>query len=464
MGNLRFELPYRWRPELIGLIVAAFATRIWTILFPNAVVFDEVYFKAFAAHYMDGKYYFDIHPPLGKLLLAGWAHIIGLHANEMLNGTATGMRFLPAAAGILLIPLIWGILRRLGASRPFAFLGAFLVLMDNAILVESRFILMDSILLLFGLSAVYFYLIAQTKTNFHRWIWLILSALTAGAAVSIKWTGLNALAIIFLIWLWDQLHSGRSWPARMGEAAVLVFIPALLYLSVFWVHFSLLPKSGDGDAFMSPQFQSTLIGNPYYNPKVHLSFLSKFVQLNVEMYKASETLTATHPYGSKWYSWPLELRPIYYWEGDTLANGTQGNIYLLGNPVIWWGLWVAILSGMSYVWATRRKLRPQTQMALAIASAAYLINYLPFIGITRVMFLYHYFFAFLYSIIFAIMLWNDLATNNEGRQLENESHRRIYIVVLLVVTAGFLYFAPLTYGTALSPAALQARMWLHTWR
>jgi dolichyl-phosphate-mannose-protein mannosyltransferase len=464
MEKLRFELPTRWRPELIGLIVAAFATRIWTILYPNAVVFDEVYFKAFAAHYMDGKYYFDIHPPLGKLLLAGWAHIIGLHANEMLNGTVTGMRFLPAAAGILLIPLMWGILRRLGASRPFAFMGAFLVLMDNAILVESRFILMDSMLMLFGMSAVYLFLIAQTKEKGYRWTWLLFSAVAAGAAISVKWTGLNALAIIGLIWAWDQIHMRQSWFKRIGEAAVLIIIPALFYLSVFWIHFSLLPHSGDGDAFMSPQFQSTLIGNPYYNPTVHLSFLDKFVQLNVEMYRASETLTATHPYGSKWYSWPLELRPIYYWEGDTLSNGTQGNIYLLGNPIIWWGLWIAIIGGLSYAWASKRKLRPRTKMALAVASTAFLINYLPFIGITRVMFLYHYFFAFLYSIIFAVMLWNDLATDRKGNQLENESHRRYYIAVLLIVTAGFLYFAPLSFGLPLSPAALQARMWLHTWR
>jgi dolichyl-phosphate-mannose-protein mannosyltransferase len=110
--------PKRWRPELIGLIVAAFATRLWTLFTPNAVVFDEVYFKAFAAHYYDGHYYFDIHPPLGKLLLAGFAHLLGLTPDAMLNGTAVGLRLLPAIAGMLLIPLMWGILRRLGASRP----------------------------------------------------------------------------------------------------------------------------------------------------------------------------------------------------------------------------------------------------------------------------------------------------------------------------------------------------------
>ena len=459
--------PRRWYPELIGLIVAAIITRFTTLFSPDAVVFDEVYFKAFAAHYFDGHYYFDIHPPLGKLLLAGFAHLIGLQPNVMLNGTAVGMRMLPALAGVLLVPVMWGILRRLGASRPFAFLGAFLILLDNAILVESRFILMDSMLLLFGLSAVYFYLVARKSKTGLAWLWLFLAALFAGAAVSTKWTGLNALAIIGLVWLWDQRGRTVPIPRRLGELAILILVPLALYISVFWLHFNLLPKSGDGDAFMTTQFQATLVGNPNYNPAAHMSFFEKFVELNEEMYRASATLTATHPYGSRWYTWPLEVRSVYYWEGAVLANGQQGNIYLLGNPAIWWGVWVAIVFGLSYVWIVGHKLRPATITALALSATAYLINYVPFIGVTRVMFLYHYFFAFFFSIIFAVMLWNDLASDKSDkvdRQFTRRSHVLIFGGILVLVAICFIYFAPLTYGTPLSPSGLQARMWLHSWR
>lgn len=452
----------RWRPELIGLILAAALTRMWALFTPNAVVFDEVYFKAFASHYLDGHYFFDIHPPLGKLLLALWAHVIGLSATSMQNTTVLGLRLLPAAAGVLLIPLTWGILRRLGASRPFAFLGAFLVLCDNAILVESRFILIDSMLLLFGLSAVYFYLVSRDAKANWSWMWLAVSALMAGAAASTKWTGLNALAIVFILWVWDHLPI-QDWRTRLKELAILLLLPAVLYMGVFWVHFKLLPASGDGDAFMSTQFQATLVGNPYYNPQVHLNFWQKFVQLNVEMYRASATLTATHPYGSKWYTWPLEIRPIYYWEGAVQANGTQGNIYLLGNPVVWWGIWTALFVGFGYAWAARRKLRPATIAALALCLAAYLINLLPFIGVTRVMFLYHYFFALFFSLIAATMLWNDLATSHR-KVLATNRQRAAFAAVLVVVAGGFLYFAPISYGTLLSPAGLQARMWLRSWR
>jgi dolichyl-phosphate-mannose-protein mannosyltransferase len=454
----------RWRPELIGLIVAAFATRLWALFAPNAVVFDEVYFKGFAAHYMDGHYYFDIHPPLGKLLLGGFGHLIGLSSADMLNGTALGLRLLPAIAGALLVPLVWGILRRLGASRAFAFLGAFLILLDNALLVESRFILMDSMLLLFGLGAVYLYLIARdTQTNL-RWLWLALAALSAGAAVSIKWTGLNALAVIGLVWLWDQHGRKVSWRRKLSEIALFFIIPALIYVSVFWIHFQLLPKSGDGDAFMSTRFQATLTGNTDYNPSVHMSFIDKFVELNHEMYQANQTLTATHPYGSHWYSWPLEQRPIYYWQGDTLDDGRQGNIYLLGNPAVWWGIWIAIFAGLSYAWIAKRKLRPATVSALALAGAAYFINLLPFVAVARVMFLYHYFFSLVFSLIFAVMLWNDLATNAHGHTLSRPRQQQVFGAILALVAITFLFFAPISYGSPLTPEGLQARMWLHTWR
>ncbi|QQR53065.1 phospholipid carrier-dependent glycosyltransferase [bacterium] len=52
----------RLAPEFTALIVGAVITRFWGLFRPGETVFDEVYFKAFAAHYLDGHYFFDIHP------------------------------------------------------------------------------------------------------------------------------------------------------------------------------------------------------------------------------------------------------------------------------------------------------------------------------------------------------------------------------------------------------------------
>ena len=453
-----------WRPELLFIIGAALITRLWSLKTPNSIVFDEVYFKAFSAHYLDGHFSFDIHPPLGKLLLAGWANLLGLPADALLNTPATSLRYLPALAGVLLIPCFWGILRRLGASRPFAFLGALGLLADNALIVESRFILMDSMLLLFGLGALYWYLVARTSTTAWRWLWLGLAAVSAGAAVSIKWTGLTALALIGVVWLIDNRRQSKPARVIILELAVGLLVPILIYMGSFWLHFQLMPFTGDGDAFMSTRFQSSLIGNASYAPSKPLSFIEKFSDLNVEMYQANKTLTATHPYSSHWYTWPLEIRPIYYWQGPLRDNGFQGNIYLLGNPIVWWGTLIAAGFGLVYARIKDRPLRPATKTALWLTAGAYLINFVPFMAVSRVMFLYHYFYSFVFSVAFVVLLWNDLADPQDEPSWPRRAALRIYFGLCALIILVFWFFAPLSYGTALSPQELQSRMWLASWR
>ena len=64
--------PTSLRLWLVVLVFAAlgFGTRFWDIHEPNETVFDEVYFGSFTSSYVARQYFFDIHPPLGKLVLA----------------------------------------------------------------------------------------------------------------------------------------------------------------------------------------------------------------------------------------------------------------------------------------------------------------------------------------------------------------------------------------------------------
>ena len=55
-----------------------------------------------------------------------------------------------------------------------------------------------------------------------------------------------------------QEHFWRHFAAR---AVGLIVIPLVVYLSFFWIHFTILTHSGTGDSFMSPQFQESLVGN-----------------------------------------------------------------------------------------------------------------------------------------------------------------------------------------------------------
>lgn len=73
--------PSRWTPLTRGLLafftLAALALRLYRIEEPREVVFDEVHFGGFASHYLKGTYFFDVHPPLGKLIIAGLGHLYG---------------------------------------------------------------------------------------------------------------------------------------------------------------------------------------------------------------------------------------------------------------------------------------------------------------------------------------------------------------------------------------------------
>ncbi len=464
----------RWlcqRPELLVLTLIAALTRFWNIWQPNAIVFDEVYFKEFAGNYLSGTYYFDVHPPLGKLLLAVWGWVAHIPIQTLLGGDpATVLRLLPALAGVLIIPVFYILLRQLKASRKVATLGASLLLLDNALLVESRFILMDSMLLLFSLCAVVLYLAARKRSGPARFGLLAATGVLAGMSTGVKWTGLTAIALIGLAWIWEAATKHRrDWLSMLREVAVLTLVPLLVYASIFAIHFALLPRSGSGDGFMSDRFRSTLQDSGSHNPQANMSFVSKFVELNVAMAHAQTSLnSATHPYGSAWWSWPGMKRPVYYWQGPKTDESKQGNIYLLGNPVVWWGILLGLIAIVA-VYARRPRVFKGWHLVLGFLAAGYLLNFLPFIGIHRVMFLYHYFLAFIFSLAFVVIGLGIAAgwmheNPNRPWSFNSRKSAAIYFGILVLAIAGFLYFLPLSYGIPLSPESLDQRQWLDSWR
>ena len=157
----------RWlTPELLVLTALSAVTHFWRLFTPNAVVFDEVHYKHFAGHYLDGTHYFDVHPPLGKLLYAALARSLGVPAPTMLGpDPVVVLRVLPAFFGTLMVPLAYIILRQLGAARRVATLAAFAVLCENALLVDSRFALLEPMLIGFGLVAISLYLAARATSR-----------------------------------------------------------------------------------------------------------------------------------------------------------------------------------------------------------------------------------------------------------------------------------------------------------
>jgi len=445
------------RLAIVGLLTLSLVVHFLWFGTPNSAVFDEVHFGKFISAYFTHQYYFDIHPPLGKLIEAGWGWLWGFKPGFSFANIGDvypdhlyrALRFLPSLAGALLPLVIYGIARRLKLSVHAAALAGVFVALDNALLVQSRYILLDAFLLLFGFGAFYCYL--RFRDGGHPALLGAAGALGAAAA-GIKWTGLTFLALIVI---WEIVQSVRGIRihgfsalrrAHVHRILSLVVIPVLVYTGAFVIHFALLTKSGPGDAFMSARFQHGLEGSAYAEDATlqPLSFAQKFIELNAEMYRSNQRLTATHPYSSKWYTWPFMDRPIFYWIKD------NARIYLLGNPAIWWLSTAALMViVINFVLSGLRRM-DRTAMLLA---GAWLMNMLPFIGISRVMFLYHYFTALIWAILMLALI-----VDSSGRA------RRAFMPLAGLALVLFVFFAPLSYGLPLSEKAYGLRVWFSSWR
>ena len=191
----------------------------------------------------------DVHPPLAKLLitLAGWLagfdgsfdfKEIGKDYLEP-NVPYVSMRLLPAIMGVLTVPLMYLTLKAAGCKTSTASLGAAVVIfgwffspnksrsfvltsgIENALLTQSRLILLDSPLVLFtactALSWVSF--MNQHEQGPSKaftpswWIWLGATGVSLGATVSVKWVGLFTIAWVgslTLVQLWVLLGDTQS--------------------------------------------------------------------------------------------------------------------------------------------------------------------------------------------------------------------------------------------------------------
>ncbi|KAA1083779.1 hypothetical protein PGT21_006599 [Puccinia graminis f. sp. tritici] len=268
---------------IISLTILAGLIRTWKIARPASIVFDEVHFGGFASKYIRSEFFMDVHPPLVKLLFAlvGWlSGYDGTFEFKEIGSDYSDrvpyiqMRLVPALLGVAIVPIAYLTLRMFHQRPLSATLGALLITFDNALIVQSRFILLDSPLLFFTALSIFFhtgFCNEDYKRTFTRawWSWLSLTGLSLGLVLSSKWIGLftiGAIGLVTIKQLWELLGDLRvplpllirSFLARL---LCLALLPLLVYMLIFRIHLAILSGSGDGDAFMSSEFQQTLRGH-----------------------------------------------------------------------------------------------------------------------------------------------------------------------------------------------------------
>ncbi|KAF7295574.1 Glycosyltransferase family 39 protein [Mycena indigotica] len=285
------------RAHVTGLIYTALSlwTRFHRIGHSNKVVWDEAHFGKFGSHYLKREFYFDVHPPLGKMivgfvgLLAGYDGSYEFKSGEEYpeNVPFVAMRMMLALFGVGMVPLAWYTGIELGLSEWACHLFALMVLLDLGWLCISRFILLDSMLLFFTVLTVF----CLTKFNnqqsrpfsFGWWTWLSMTGISIGCATSVKMIGLFVTSLVGLYTiedLWNKFGDVqmpvrtqiKHWVARVY---CLIVIPIIVFMASFKLHFLVLNESGPGDSQMSSLFQANLQGSELATYPIEVAFGSR---------------------------------------------------------------------------------------------------------------------------------------------------------------------------------------------
>ena len=402
------------------------------ISYLNSTYFDEVYFARTAYEYLHGIQIDEwTHPPLGKLI-----QMIPI----MLFGMCTfAYRFMGNIAGILMIPTIYVFAKDMFKKRKWAVLAAILMTFDCFHFAQTRMGTVDSFLVLFIMLSslfMYRYICLDDEDKIKtKLVNLGLSGLFIGCAIATKWTGFYAglaLCIAFFTHFIISNIKGRKNHKKvkfekddliviLSCVLFFVLIPVLIYVLCYLLFPNVYPY--------------------------HTNSLGNIIKQTGEMYKYHSTLDATHDFSSKWYTWPLMIKPVWYYVGYFNGN-LKGTISGIGNPAIWW---FGIL-GMIYVLvdAIKNKNKNTTYILLFI-----LCMWLPYIFIGRIMFMYHFF-----PVLPFVMLANVALIKWITEKLNDNCVYYFYIGVVILM---FVYFFPIISGSIETTNFIEKFKWLSTW-
>ncbi|RYP93476.1 hypothetical protein DL770_000360 [Monosporascus sp. CRB-9-2] len=339
---------WEYRIAFTIITILAFVSRFWGITHPNEVVFDEVHFGKFASYYLEKTYFFDVHPPLGKLLFAlmGWLvgydghfHFENIGDSYIANKVPyVAFRAMPALLGALTVSVVFLIMWESAYSLPACIVAAGLVLLDNAHIGQTRLILLDATLV-FAMACsllcyIKFYKLRHEPFSRKWWKWLILTGFALSCDISTKYVGLFAFVTIgsaVVIDLWDLLNVKRPGGALSlqefgyhfaARAVGLIIIPFLFYLFWFQVHFSILTRSGPGDDFMTPEFQETLSDNVMLANSINIDYYDTIT------IQHKETKAYLHSHDAKY--------PLRYDDGRVSSQGQQVTGYPYNDTNNYW--------------------------------------------------------------------------------------------------------------------------------
>ncbi|MCB9807695.1 phospholipid carrier-dependent glycosyltransferase [Candidatus Peribacteria bacterium] len=459
------------------LMLFAFFTYFWNYTNPPYLYWDENYHIASAQKYLNGVYFMEPHPPLGKMLIAAGEALINAndeddqfigtdYAKELPAGFSfKGYRFFPVVLGWLIAPLLYLIFLLITRKPIWAFLLSFLYVFDNALITHSRAAMLDSTMLFFcvGMIALY-YLLLKHKNNKNTFpLFSLLFGACFACAMATKALALIMVLLVPMILL--ALKKNFHLISQFLALSIGAFL--IVYIGIWQAHFmmgtriiSSLPDDGYYQA--SDEYKALLQRGEVHLPimiRDNLAFLTHYSKgvPTLNLCKSDEN-------GSPFYYWPLGARSINYrWE--TPNGAVYKYITLQVNPVVWGIALVSLIATFALLLGSvlLPGAKPLTYRNELLFWFGMWTSYMIAISqIDRVMYLYHYFIPLIFSFMLVAYVFMELSQLGVLKLSESKKNW-ILLCGGVCIVIGFQFFRPLSYYEPMSDAAFRKRMLLPLW-
>jgi 4-amino-4-deoxy-L-arabinose transferase-like glycosyltransferase len=360
--------------------------------------FDEIYHGRTAYEHLNNIVpYETTHPPLGKLIISVGIAIFGM--------VPFGWRFMGTLFGVLMLPVLYVFLKNMFGKTPIAACGTILFGFDFMHYVQTRIATIDTYGVFFILLSYFFmyrYITRDPEEPFNKGLpSLGLSGLFFGIGCASKWiviyagVGLLVLYLIRLIWCWkyykdNELNGFKGFliSTLLCTFTFFVIVPAVVYCLSYIQNGRAAGMRISEGMLWDPRFYQLIWNNQTF------------------MFGYHAKLVATHSYGSVWWQWITDGRPILYYR--EAANGIKSSFASFGNPIVWWGGFLAIIA-MGY-----RSIKFKDSKALFIL-IGYFVQLAPWLVITRVVFIYHYFPCVLFMTLALSHVLDTIWERAQGR-------------------------------------------------
>ena len=345
--------------------------------YENSTYFDEIYHARTAYEHILGlEPYENTHPTLGKLIISLGIRIFGMNP--------FGWRFMGALFGVLMLPVLYHLLKQLFGRTRLCTAGTLLFAFDFMHFTQTRIATIDTYAVFF-LLLMYDAMLVFLRRDLLRDSWkkllppLLACGVFTGLGIAAKWTaayGALGLAALFfgklLFTYWDARRRGEETVPLLMKCGKLCAWCCLFFLALpFGIYFG---------AFLPI---TTLSHNAE-------NLWGAFWNYQATMFRYHSTLEATHSFASPWYEWPLDIRPIWYFAGDTQEG--YSTISAFGNPLLWWAGIPALGAAACLWWKERFRWA-------GLVLAGFLSVYLPWVLVPRLTFIYHYFTAVSFLVV-----------------------------------------------------------------